>query len=467
MMKSYSDAVSYSNHATEKLSTSSPVQLHRLSYWLKDHLLLASLIVFICSLIPRMLFTLHTDPQNLIFPDSPTYFSPAQKLLESGSFYKSSNRPEISRTPAYPAFLATLMAVVGKDLRILLLTQTVVLSSSVLVLYLFARRILPPVMAFAGALLAAFSPWGVVKAGFLLTEGFYVLVLALLFYLMSLFGEGITKCSAAFLGGCIGLMTSIAVLVRPAWPLVPLVGLALLFLYGDKRLKSWVLIVAMLVFAVTPLYLWKARNFREAQFDGLSDTAGIAAYEYFTSAVKAQIKGRGVEDNRWTLLDLARAEESHWGLSVQESNDERWRRVDEAFQEHPFLSIYAFGLNAGEAFFHPDSSILTPAALNFRGDTLVLAGVWAAMIGLAWLGFTYVPDKERDDGFIHRKWLVSALSICLLLTLASGFSFGAGSRFRAPLELIVPLLAGVGLVRTIRLIAPYWVMRGVTDSSMA
>ena len=57
---------------------------------------------------------------------------------------------------------------------------------SVLILYLFARRILPPVMAFTGSLLAAFSPWSAVKAGFLLSEGFYILVLALLFYLMSL-----------------------------------------------------------------------------------------------------------------------------------------------------------------------------------------------------------------------------------------------------------------------------------------
>jgi hypothetical protein len=42
------------------------------------------------------------------------------------------------------------------------------------------------------------------------------------------------------------------------------------------------------------------------------------------------------------------------------------------------------------------------------------------------------------------------LVICLLLTLSSGISFGAGSRLRAPLELIVPLLAAVGLVRAIR-----------------
>lgn len=435
------------------------VRSHSFSCWLRHHIILASFIVLVCSLAPRLFFSLHADPHLLMLPDSPTYLNPAKNLLESGVFYKSSNTPEISRTPAYPAFLATLMYVVGKDLRTLLVTQAIVLSSSVLILYLFARRILPPVMAFAGALLAAFSPWSVAKAGFLLTEGFYILVLALLFYLMSLLGERMLKVSTALLaGGCIGLMTSVVVLVRPVWPLVPLVGLVLFFLYGDKQVKSWVLIVAMLASAATPLYLWKTRNFHEAQFDGLSNTSGMAAYHYFTSAVKAQIKGQEVEGDRWTLLKLSQKEQSHWGLSNQEADDERWRRVHDVFQKHPFLSIYTFALNVGEAMVHPDPSILTPVALNFRGDIWVFGGIWAAMIGFAWLGLTYAPDKERDDGFIQRKWLVSILSICLLLTLTSGFSFGAGSRFRAPLELIVPLLAGVGLVRAIRLIAPHLVM---------
>lgn len=450
----YSDASSYSDNPPEEVLNSSIVHFHTFSHWLRRHVILASIIVLICALTPRLFFTLHSDPQNLIFHDSPTYLSPAKNLLESGSFYKSPNRPEISRTPAYPAFLAALMSVVGEDLRTLLITQTIVLSFSVLILYLFAKRILPPVMAFIAALLAAVSPWGAAKAGYLLSEGFYILVLALLFYLMSLLGERITTFSTAFLGGSgIGLMTSVAVLVRPAWPLVPLIGLVLFFLYGGKRLRSWILIAVMLASATAPLYLWKARNFHEAQFAGLSDTAGTAAYQYFASSVKAQIKG--AEGDKWTLMRLARAEEANWTLSAQEANDERWRRVKDVFREHPVLTIYTFASNAGGAIVHPDPFILTPAALNFPGDVWVLGGMWATMVGLACLGLAYAPNAERDDGLIERKWILSLLSICLLLTLTSGFSFGGASRFRAPLELIIPLLAGVGLVRAIRMLAPY------------
>jgi hypothetical protein len=42
------------------------------------------------------------------------------------------------------------------------------------------------------------------------------------------------------------------------------------------------------------------------------------------------------------------------------------------------------------------------------------------------------------------------LMIALALTASSGISFAAGSRLRAPLEAIIPLLSAVSLVRAIR-----------------
>ena len=56
----------------------------------------------------------------------------------------------------------------------------------------------------------------------------------------------------------------------------------------------------------------------------------------------------------------------------------------------------------------------------------------------------------RTTGDTDRGWLFALLATCITLTIITGFSFGGGSRIRAPLELIVPLLAGMGLVRVIR-----------------
>jgi hypothetical protein len=428
------------------------------STWLRDHFYLASVHVLLASLVPRLFLILSADPHDLVAPDSGTYFASANNLLEHGAFLNSKQMPEVFRTPGYPVFLLGIMALTGKsltygDLGTILTVQTVILSFSVVFLYWLARRILPPVMAFTGALLASFSPWGAVKAGLPLTEGLFLLSLAVLFFVMYLVMEHATKLHAVLLGGgIVGLLTSAAVFVRPMWPLVPLVAIGFFVLCGDKRQKALILVAVMLVCAATPLCFWKARNLREAQFDGLSIMPGVNAYHYLAPNVKALVKG--VEGDRWAMSKISWEEELRWsqGLSLQETNDERWRRANAFFLEHPLLTVYTFALNAGEAIIHPDPSILKPPGLNFPGDTWVLGGLWAALLSLAGLGLYYTPDKERDGGLIQGKWLVTLLGVCLLLTLTSGITFGAGSRLRAPLELIVPLLAAIGLVRLIRIL---------------
>jgi hypothetical protein len=434
-----------------------PRTFHQFSDWLRQHIVLASLIILICSLSARLFFTLHADPNQPVVPgsDSPTYLFPAVTLMESGSFLNKHNTPEISRTPGYPVFLAALMYVVGKDLRSLAITQTIIVSFGVLILYWLARGILPPVMAFTGTLLAAFSPWGAARAGILLTEGVFVLNLVLLFFVMYLVVEHTRKMSAVLLGGgLIGLLTSAAVLVRPLWSLVPLVGVISFVLYHGKRQMAWVLLAVILLCASTPLYLWNVRNIQHAQFDGLTDISGKAAWNWLAASVKARVKG--ADGDRWAMVEAHERDEYNldfsyqWGSSRQEAYDQRWRMARAVFQEHPLLTLYSFGANAAESLVHPDPGILTLAALNFSGDLFVLGGIWVALLILAGLGLCYTPNQDRDDGIINRAWLLSLLGICLSLTLASGCCFGSGSRYRAPLEIIIPLLAGIGLVRVAR-----------------
>ncbi len=430
-----------------------------LSTWLRDHGHLATVIVLIASLVPRLFLTLSANPEELKFPDSGTYFRPALNLLESGRFLNKRQEPEVMRTPGYPVFLVAVMVVTGKslendeDIHAILVIQTVIVSWSVVFLYWLARRIVPPVMAFTGALLAAFSPWGAVTAGFALSEGLYLLTLVILFFVMYLVVEHATKLSAIVIGGAsVGLLTSAAVFVRPLWPLVPLVAIASFVLCGDQRKKAWILVAIMLICSVSPLYLWKARNLREAQFDGLSNLAGVNAYLHVASSVKAQLKG--ATGDRWGLHRAAKEAEAQWsqGLSPQEANDERWRRANAVIREHPILTAYSIALNAIQHIFHPDPGILKPARLNFAGDFWVLGGSWAFLLIFAGLGLCCTPDRDRDGGIIQRRWLFALLGICLPLALASGITFGNGSRLRTSLELIVHLLAAIGLVRLIRML---------------
>ena len=419
-----------------------------LAEWLNTHVLLASALVLLCSTTPRVFLIWRADPIHLTksIPDVPTYLTPAQSLIEQWAFLDGNGRPEVTRTPGYPAFIGFIMALAGGNLRTALVIQAIVLSGGVLVLYWLARRILPPLMAFIGGLLAAFSPWGAVLAGLPLSDGTFLLLLVLIFFVMKLIEDARNLSAVVFNGACLGLLTGAAILVRPIWPLIILVVGALFVRFGPKRKGVWLLLTVTLLCAATPVFLWQERNRREADFNGLSDITGKTVWRYLAAQVRAQVDGQ----DRFELTRAAMLDDSNWGLPVQDADDEHWRRSKAVFHEYPALTVYCFIRSAAEHAIHPSPDVLTWARLNFPGDFSMLALLWGGLLSLAYVGWRYKPASDRDDGAIDRGWLLIILLICLLLTMSSGTSFGQGSRLRAPLELIVPLLAAVGFVRVIR-----------------
>jgi hypothetical protein len=419
------------------------------SAWLRDHVIAASIIVLLCSLFPRVLIAWRADPAGLVkaYSDAGTYLAPARSLIEQGAFLDGAGEPNVHRTPGYPLFLAIIMSLVGRDLHKVLIFQALLLSFQVLALYWLARHVLPPAMALLGGLLASFSPWGAVLAAIPMTEGLFLLLLTLIFLAIKL-TEAWRSPALIMLGGsCVGLLTAAVVLVRPIWPLVILIAGALLVCYGPRRNGVWLLLALMLTCSLTPLALWKERNRREAQFDGLSDIAGVTAWRYLAKRVKAQATGQDhhLRDEDWIRLD-----KGAWKLPAQEAYDEHWRRAKAIFREYPLLTAYCFVRSAAEHALHPSPRVLQPGQMNFLGDYVVLALLWGGLLFLACLGWPYTTSPAWDAGVIDRGFLLTMLVICLLLTLSSGISFGTGSRSRAPLELIVPLLASIGLLRQVR-----------------
>ena len=425
---------------------------HSLSTWLRRHALLASLIVLLAALIPRVFLAWRVEPNELVqaVSDSATYLAPAYSLVEEGAFLDSVGQPEISRTPGYPAFLAMLIALLSQDLGVILLAQSVILSAQVLVVYLLARSLLPPVMALVAGGLAAFSPWSAVLAGMPLADGLYICLLALLFLALKR-AAGVRQGTGVIVAGMgVGLLTGTAVLVKPVWPLILLSGLTLVLSYGIRKPHAWLLLASMLACASLPLSVWQARNLNQAAFSGLSDIPELTAWRYLASRVKATVSGQ----DRFVVKDAAMVQDRSWGLSRQETQGESWRQAKAVFRDHPFLTGYCFLLSATEHLVHPSASILSPAGLNFRGDSVVLGLVWAGLLFFAYMGWRCASAPDWDDGSIERGWLLSLLLICILLTLSSGVSFGQGARLRAPLELIVPLFAAIGLVRMMRAFQP-------------
>src|SRR5690349_5803960 len=98
--------------------------------WLCTDALLASLIVLFSSASVRLVMVSRADMNELVtqYSDAPTYFTPAQTLIDRGAFLNNRGQPMISRTPGYPAFLAGIMLLVGRDLRMVVIIQTILLS---------------------------------------------------------------------------------------------------------------------------------------------------------------------------------------------------------------------------------------------------------------------------------------------------------------------------------------------------
>lgn len=419
------------------------------SDWLKSHVVVASLVVLFCAFLPRILIAWRADPSYLVkaYSDANTYIIPARSLIEQGAFLNSAREPDVHRTPGYPLFLALLMSLVGPSLHAVLLVQAGLLSLQVLALYWLARSLLPPTMAFFSSMLASFSPWGAVLAAIPMTEGLFLLLLTLNFLTIK-FTEASRSRVLIILGGsCVGLLTAAAVLVRPIWPLVVLIAGALFLYYGPRRKGVWLLLAVMLTCSLTPLAIWRERNRRQAQFHGLSDIAGVTVWRYLASRVEAEATGR---DHHLEKKTQVRLDKGPLKLPAQEAYDEHWRGAKAIFREHPLLTIYCFLRSAAEHALHPSPDVLRPARLNFSGDYVVLAFLWGGLLVLAGLGWPYAANPLWYADKIDKGFLLTMLVICSLLTLSSGVSFGIGSRLRAPLEIIVPLLASLGLLRQLR-----------------
>ena len=155
------------------------------SAWLRTHALIASLIVLFCSTSVRLFMVLRADPHELViaYSDAPTYLVPAHSLIERAAFLDNRGKPLFHRTPGYPAFLASIMLLMGQQLRPVLITQAVILSLGPLMLYWLARRILPPLMAIIAGLIAALSPWGAVLAIAPMADGLFLVLITAAFLL--------------------------------------------------------------------------------------------------------------------------------------------------------------------------------------------------------------------------------------------------------------------------------------------
>jgi 4-amino-4-deoxy-L-arabinose transferase-like glycosyltransferase len=226
-------------------------------------------VIVICSYAASFLYMKSISDQNSEVPaypivpgDSLSYVQYADTMLQHGVFADLPDlTPHRMWPPGYPALLATVKAVTGSYLPIILIQTALAILAAWLV-YLIARRFVREWLAIAAALVFALDPMVIFSNTTLMSDGIFASMVVIAVYL----GFFAARPGLVLRWGLVALILASATMMRAIGQylvyVIPLVFLAR-ELYG--RTSPWrVNMRALLVYALIAtlcLAPWMARNY--------------------------------------------------------------------------------------------------------------------------------------------------------------------------------------------------------------
>lgn len=401
-------------------------------------------------------------PQRLETPDSDDYIELSDRLARDATFARD-GRPEVFRTPGYPFFLTVGAALGAGWWRVIVAVQ---IALDVLLVYLTfmlgtmlcSRRV--------GLIAAAFQAVAVVSIASslrILSDGLFVCMLTLTILLLVHHfktGRWWSLLSAAAMGG-------LACYVRPVGLSFCVLAAAVL-LFRPRRFRRAGAFAAIVLMLIVP---WVVRNAITADFIGFSSFASDSMFYYSAPAVVSEVEGISFDQAREKLeRELQELSKDLDGRCVRESESilraERRRITLRTLRAHPltYARIHAV---SGTAVWLPgitdvlevlgvttgQRGTLTvlherglPAAVKHYLDGKLWA-LWLCAPAIGLLGGKYVLAALCAAGRVRLR--MGAAGWLILLTVAM-FAFSGGPaatpRFRVPIEPLVSLAAGAGVV---------------------
>ena len=229
-------------------------------------------------------------------------------------------RPTLIRLPGYPAFLAAIFTIFGKEHYTgVMVVQAIIDTNTCLVIAALALELMNERAAKAAYLLAAICPFTANYTAAPLSETLSICCLAHAFYygvrgIKALQQEDASRHLWIFCG----LWSSAAIFMRPDNGLVlPAVGLVLLVLFFRRQNKSQIAIACMLltVTSLGPLIPWTIRNWRVFhQFQPLASRYANDPGEFVPHGFDHWVK-------TW-MADYVSVEEVYWHVSGERVNPE-------------------------------------------------------------------------------------------------------------------------------------------------
>ncbi len=406
--------------------------------------------------------------------DTAEYYLLAKNMLAGNGFSFSESPPYFPtrfRTPAYPLFIAAILAV-AKNVFAVLIFQNILTILSAVILYLIARSLFGKgKLAFGLAVIFLLDPLILRHQNSLMSETVFVLLILLGFYYFWKYFEKNNIADVIFSGFFIGL----AALTKPIAQFLPLVLAVILIFWGIKRkIFKKIIFLLMIFFAIFSLTVapWLIRN--KIVF-GDTRVSSVDLYNlYYVNAatVLAFRDGKSWKSVQGELL--AAAQKSPYSRNIDyyfatPVSPDLGAQAIEIFLKHPraLFRMYALGVarhlfddggqELGYALSKGASGGLGLSAMLARGNifgaledvfsrraSIVIPFIFGKIIWVPlWLSIFYGVWNLRKENDFKLQFI-----LCLAVILIAYFALlsvpGSESRLRMPSIPLLLVLAGYG-----------------------
>jgi hypothetical protein len=400
--------------------------------------------IAILALVTNVAYLIASDG-DFTFPDSETYLTPAQHLLQGLGYTNDVNEPDTMRTPVYPLLLIPFVAITS-SLTPIIVVQHLINVALAIAIYLFVRRRFDSrFAALLAATIFAIDTPTIHYANKVLTETLFTAALFALFVLiMEDRRPRLSTGRQARAPVLQGILAGVLVLIRP----VAIVYFLFLAIFFVRRRAAAFVILAMLF----PLG-WAIRNRVAGGVFTVSSIGGVNMLDYRAAGAIA-ILDEG--EFRESLAD--RQSELHDDADAEIARKLHIASGDDALVAIRARELGRIGLRI--ALRHP----IGLALVTVRGLLVNLFDSdWEAMMMVSTLDSSLV--RLAINAWTHIVIVLAAIGVilmwrrdrelALLIALTVGYylliSAGgeAESRFRVP---VVPQIAiaaafGVDMIR--------------------
>ncbi len=408
----------------------------------------------------------YRNPGPAFFPDSAGYERLGIGLLQGTAYsWTANDDTELFRPPGYPAFIALGYGLLGRNAGSLALLQLGLGGPIIFLLYHLGLRLHSPRAGLVAAGLYALDPFSTLWGLAILSETlFTALVVVGLYGLVrwQLERQVAWLVLAGLAGGVSALVRPIGLLLLPLWALIVFLagrGLKL----SARSLSSHAAVKNTLAFGVAFLLVvmpWSVRNKLVWDVFGVSSVAARNLEHYLAPATIAERDGVSIEVARGSLIPptgLSRASRTAWFTGVIWSNPWHYAKAHLKGTLQSIAGIEYIGwfeligrpaerpgllmaLQAGDP-----GEIVRRLAGSLADQPAVAA---ALVLSLLYQLFLYIAALLGFRRLYRRQpWTVALLvATGAILILVPGVV--GESRFRVPVQPILALMAGVGLVPT-------------------